>query len=203
MVPDDYDRIQDAIDAANPEDIIFVKAGTYYENVVVHKSLSLIGEGKETTVIDGRYSGKVVEISADQVIIAGFSVRNSGSNWWSEDGGIILDGVSFCGIYNNLLTNNLFGIRLVDSCNNVIADNVDINNTYGIYVGSGAFITGCSTNNLIIGNIVEKNRFGVELAYHSANNTLRQNIMSLIHITLEYQASTSRISFITLTPQTK
>jgi pectin methylesterase-like acyl-CoA thioesterase len=42
IVPDDYPTIQAAINAANDGDTIFVKIGTYYEHVVVNKSLSLI-----------------------------------------------------------------------------------------------------------------------------------------------------------------
>jgi pectin methylesterase-like acyl-CoA thioesterase len=46
VVPDDYPTIQEAINAATPGDTIFVRAETYYENVVVNKTVSLIGEDK-------------------------------------------------------------------------------------------------------------------------------------------------------------
>jgi len=52
IVPDIYPTIQAAINAASAGDTIYVRNGTYYENVVVNKTISLIGENKNTTVVD-------------------------------------------------------------------------------------------------------------------------------------------------------
>jgi pectin methylesterase-like acyl-CoA thioesterase len=61
IVPDDYATIQGAINHSQPNDTIFVKSGIYTENVVLNKdNLRLIGEAKETTVIDGNRTGIVV-----------------------------------------------------------------------------------------------------------------------------------------------
>jgi len=48
-----YTRIQDAIDNASDWDTVFVYNGSYYENVLVDKSISLIGEDRNLTFIDG------------------------------------------------------------------------------------------------------------------------------------------------------
>ncbi|MHA2427831.1 MAG: hypothetical protein ACXADB_07395 [Candidatus Hermodarchaeia archaeon] len=71
-VPKDYSSIQLAIDEANPGDIIQVASGIYFENVRVTKSLSLIGEEPENTVISA--NGTVVFVNAHNVEIRGFTI---------------------------------------------------------------------------------------------------------------------------------
>ena len=78
IVPDDYPTIQEAINNANNGDTIFVRVGTYYENLVVDKSITLTGENKETTIIDGGKKENVTKIIADHVTISGFTITNSG-----------------------------------------------------------------------------------------------------------------------------
>src|SRR3972149_3775038 len=51
-VPDDYPTIQAAINGAWEGDTVFVKAGTYSENLTVTKSLSLGGENKAASVVE-------------------------------------------------------------------------------------------------------------------------------------------------------
>ena len=54
VVPDDYPTIQEAIDIADEGDTICVKSGTYYnQTLIINKSLSLIGEDSQTTILKG------------------------------------------------------------------------------------------------------------------------------------------------------
>lgn len=101
--PGNYTSIQDAIDNASNGDAVFVFSGTYYENVVVDKSINLVGEDRNLTVIDGGGKDKVVNISADGVTISGFNIRNS-------EGGWLGDGIEIHSNYNtisgNIISNN-------------------------------------------------------------------------------------------------
>ena len=66
-----YSKIQDAIDNASSGDTVFVynDSSPYYENVVVYKLINLIGEDKETTIIDGGGSGNTIELSSNNSVI--------------------------------------------------------------------------------------------------------------------------------------
>jgi parallel beta-helix repeat protein len=76
--------IQDAIDDAEPGDTIYVHAGTYVENLVVRKSLTLVGENRSTTVIDGDGSADIIRVSADGCMISGFTIQGSDDCDWEE-----------------------------------------------------------------------------------------------------------------------
>ena len=75
IVPDDYSSINEAINHSLSGDTIFVKAGSYNENIVVNKdNLRLVGENKETTIIYGSGTGNVVYMDANNTEVSGFTV---------------------------------------------------------------------------------------------------------------------------------
>jgi len=140
IVPDNYPTIQDAINAANPGDTIFVRAGIYLEHVIVNKSISLIGEDAETTIINGGGVGTVVHVIANGTSVCGFTIQNSGDyHYWPHhpywDSGIFVDNSNNCNLSNNIIKENLVGILLVYSSNNIlVGNNVTNNEVYGIFI---------------------------------------------------------------------
>jgi len=127
-----YTTIQEAINADETldEHAIFVEAGTYYENVVVNKTVLLIGENRSTTIIDANGIGNVVDMRADGVVIEGFVIQNSGYDASGiHIGDITIDNVT---IRKNILINNDCGINIWDSWHNSISENNITNNYYGI-----------------------------------------------------------------------
>ncbi len=75
-VPDDYSTIQAAVTAANSGDTVYVRVGTYYEHVTIGKSLTLQGEDRDTTIVNGGGSGNTIYISADHVTLESLKITN-------------------------------------------------------------------------------------------------------------------------------
>ncbi|NLE06190.1 MAG: hypothetical protein GX638_15490 [Crenarchaeota archaeon] len=177
VVPDDYSTISLALEHAVDGDVIFVKAGTYREVLTINKAVSLIGEAKESTIINGNGSGTVILVRHDNVTITGFSVVYTSiphvpqSIWmWSTRlAGIHLLSVKNCTVYNNKVSDCGGGIWLYDAHQNTVSNNTVVNNDYGIRVEA-------STCNTITNNTVTGNWGGIRLISTSAN-TLLENIL--------------------------
>jgi len=86
-VPSQYATIQLAIDNANPGDKIKVAPGTYYEQVIIYKALTVEGSDgkKKVTIIDGSLTpllaqpGQVRITANGDVKFSGFTVQNAGA----------------------------------------------------------------------------------------------------------------------------
>jgi parallel beta-helix repeat protein len=52
IVPNDFETIQEAINAANEGDVIKVLPGTYIEQITINKTLTIIGSGAKSTIIE-------------------------------------------------------------------------------------------------------------------------------------------------------
>jgi len=170
--PGNYTKIQDAIDNTSDGDTVFVydDSSPYYENVVIDKSINLIGENQETTVIDGGASSYVIRITASSVQVSDFNIRNC-ENWKSN---IYMDGVHDCLITDNIVIGNEFGlidgIEIEYSNNNTIRNN-NITNFYQ----SGIHLY-VSTHNTIENNAVTSCHYrGILIHYYSNDNYITNN----------------------------
>jgi parallel beta-helix repeat protein len=166
-VPGDYATIQAAINHASSGYTIVVHDGTYVENVVVNKSVSLFGENRERTFIDGNQSNSVVNVTANDVALEGFTIKNSGMN--APDSGIYVEGSSRVIIRNNTFTDNSNAVSLRFCTDNAVLNNTMFSNDgYGVYLSSSA-------NNAVSDNTISSNDLGVFLFSCSAN-TLDANV---------------------------
>jgi len=127
----EFSSIQEAIYHSNEEDTIFVKSGMYIENVIVDKSVSIVGEKAETTIIDGGSEWSVLEIVHDNATVMSLTIENSGGFPYC---GILLNHVKNCNITGNIIINNGYGVKLQSASDNVLRNNVMINNTYNFGV---------------------------------------------------------------------
>jgi parallel beta-helix repeat protein len=70
-----YWNITSGLAHASDGDTVYVFGGTYYENVVVNKSVTL--EGDSNPVIDGMGGSRGIDIAVNNVIVQGFNITNS------------------------------------------------------------------------------------------------------------------------------
>ncbi len=116
-VPQDYPTIQAAIDAAAPGASVVVASGTYFENLHVDKSVTLVATaGAAVTTLDGGRIGRVIfarGTGAESVAIVGFTITN----------GLALESMNVpaAGSGSGVYLEALAGATLRD---NVIRDNV-------------------------------------------------------------------------------
>ena len=185
--PADFHTIQEAVNNATSGDIIYVYNGTYYENIVVDKSVSLVGEDRDSTIIDGNGTGTVISITAHNVNIKGFTIKGSGT--LPSNSGIFARAFSGNEISHNNITNNNDGIHFELSSGNVISDNIISTNNDGIFLGmSGDMVSGntitnnnngihlyWSWGNVISSNIISSNNNGIILVSDSGDNTIYHN----------------------------
>jgi len=192
--PADFHTIQEAINAPETLDghTIFAEKGTYLENVVVNKTICLIGEDKGTTCIDGMQKGHVINVATNGVTITGFTITNS--SLASSDSGIYLYEIDGCNItQNNIISNNI-GVYLEwASSNNISRNNITENSWCGIYLSYSSNNNVISLNNLeannwygigllwfsdindINGNNITKNYYGIGLGDGSSYNAISRN----------------------------
>ena len=163
----DYTKIQDAIANASSGYTIKVFSGTYNEHVATNKSLKLIGEDKETTIIDGGGSGQCIYVVADNVKISGFTIQNGAD-------GVYVAYSNGCTIANNIISDNYDGIYLSNSNNITIAHNSLSNN---IVYFSGIHLSS-SSNNLIHDNDLSGNGGGITLSTSHNNIICHNNLIN-------------------------
>ena len=189
-----YAKIQDAVNAASPADTVKVAPGTYKEAVIIGKSLYLVGDNRNNTVIDatglpnGVYIDGLDNTGLANASVSGFSVVNANFE------GILVSNASFVTVFNNRLTANdksldietltcpgipSFetaegfdcgeGIHLLGADHNTISNNIVERNAGGILISDD---TGAVHDNYISNNTVNNNPddCGITLASHPAYN---------------------------------
>jgi len=141
--PEDCTRIQDAIDNTSDGDTIYVYGGTYYENVVIDKSVDLVGEHRETTIIDGRNDTNVIVILTNNVTMSGFTVQNSSTGFWTcwaikaQRDKTSISSLKNIHISNCDILNNNGGILFTNTSDSIINDcTIKNNNHYSVKIKS-------------------------------------------------------------------
>jgi parallel beta-helix repeat protein len=155
-----YNIIQDAIDAASDGDTVYVFNGIYWSVVIDNKTINLVGEDRNNTIINGTGSGTAVFIMH--------------TNWVN--------------MTNFNVSGGSYGIKLINSSNNTIKDNIMLLHYSGINLYK-------SSDNRIINNIILNllgsfnDRSGIELNWSHRNLILNNNCsFSFIGILVEWSS---------------
>ena len=186
-----YEKIQDAIDNCEDYATIRVSPGIYRENIQVTKPITIRSEDVDQTIIDGNFSGDVIQITSEDVIIDGFTIMHSGVNSHFSDYDV---GVAIVSnqvtIKNCIFHNNTGGIEIRSDTNHItschfhhndfglyaILSNEDIisNNIFQFHTTEGVWIY--SGNNIVISeNKFIDNEIGMKIK-NAQENRVKQNL---------------------------
>jgi parallel beta-helix repeat protein len=162
-----YNTIKEGINAATSGDTIFVWNGTYLEwNIVLDKdNLSLVGENRDITIIDGSLNYWILIVKAQNVTVTGFTIRNSPIG----TAGIFLNHATRSRISKNIIKNHDSGIYSIFSNDNLIENNW-VSDTY-----AGIILSSVCRENKISKNDVKGNIRGIDLSNGAHNNEIENN----------------------------
>ncbi|RVU89648.1 nitrous oxide reductase family maturation protein NosD [Flavobacterium columnare] len=166
--------IKKAIEKSIDNDTIIVPKKLYREgNILITKRIVLIG--KDFPVIDGENKFEIFSINANNVVIKGFKIINSGFAALKDPCGIRVYDQENVTIENNILDNNFFGIYIQNGKNCQIKNNKI--KAYGKeeqLIGNGIHCWK-SENLRIIGNTIQGHRDGIYFEFVT-NSVIWRNI---------------------------
>ncbi len=187
-----YTNIQDAINNSEDGDTIYVYSysSPYNENLIIEKSIKLIGENKEDTYIQTSNKIDVIYINSDNVELTGFTIAHHDQIPTGYPGIRMLSDNNK--IHENIIKNNDIGLCLAHSNNNDIYNNTIIDNPFfGIDITKSdsniiydctikysvnGFVLSRSSYNTIKNNSCINNKRGLDLYYSSYNTVIENTI---------------------------
>lgn len=193
--------ITDAISRAAPGDTVHIGPGTYREQLVIDKPVTLIGEG--WPVIDAERKGDVVVIAAEGVALRGFVIKGSGTEVTAEPAGVRIKAANAT-VDSNRLHDVLYGIVLEESGGHTVRNNsiesirgftqdrqgnaIYLHNSNGnLFEGNtvtqakDGFLLLFSNNNVIRGNRVTRVRYGIHFMYASGNEMVDNSFVDNVN----------------------
>jgi parallel beta-helix repeat protein len=169
-----YRTIQSGIENASSGDTVYVYSGKYYENIEINKDISIVGESRDDTIIDGLHQGPVISANGPNpntitVNINSFTIKNAGN---TGNDCVAFSYVEFGTIDDNIIqySEQSSGIQL-SHCNEITISNNHISYNQE---QAGLFIIH-SDNCIINGNTIQYNQEGISFSTSSDNNKIYDN----------------------------
>lgn len=175
VVPEDYSSVQEAVDKAFDGDVVLVKNGTYNGSIVINKQITLIGEDKADTIIEGDWSlnGTVVLVEHDEVVVENLTLK-AAYDAGPHGRGIHLLNVKGCKV-SSCNFESYVGVWLYQASNNTIENNFIDGTNAGMPPVIGIKLQ-LSDDNRIVGNDVLEYSYGFGISLESSDrNVLEKN----------------------------
>ncbi len=162
---------------------ITASAGTYNEDVVVSKQVTILGAGYTNSIVKGVIGGggATFQVSSPGVVIDGFTITRDGNNpaQWNlalNSAGVAIQGQgNTAELRNNLITGNRSGIDINNSNGNNIHNNIIDNNRTGIILRNQTDATNVQenfiTNNWTLGMLFLDGSGGTNTPPQTASNS--------------------------------
>ncbi len=181
------DNLRRAVAGARPHDTLKMGPGVYEGPVTIDKPLTL--EGEAGAIIDGKGSGRVIEVTSPDVVIRGLGLRGSGTRLDQMDAAVFLEQTAAHAVVeNNDIEGNLVGVYVHGPADAVVKGNKIIGRTdlwqseagNGIYLwnapgakildnditgGRDGIFTNVSRNDVFHGNRLHGVRFAIHYMY--------------------------------------
>jgi parallel beta-helix repeat protein len=170
-----YTTIQAAVNAAQPGDTVLIPPGTYSENVLVNKSLTIKSSaGAATTIVTAAVP------SSDVFLLSGSGIRVEGLTLTGGRAGVEFSGTSQSSVTDIIAHDNVYAVLVEHAANNkVIASNLT-NNGYGIYLDGSSANT--FSSNVAMNEKGNGNALGDGIYMRESNsNTIEHNVLSTNH----------------------
>jgi nitrous oxidase accessory protein len=171
-----HTTIQAAVNAAQPGDTVLIPPGTYSENVLVNKSLTIKSSaGAATTIIQAAVP------STDVFLLSGSGMRVEGLTLTGGRAGVEFSGASQSSVTDIIAHDNVYAVLIEHAANNKVSASNLSNNGYGIYLDG-------SSGNTFSGNVATHesgngNALGDGIYMRESNsNAIVQNVLSNNHV---------------------
>ncbi|MFZ2472190.1 MAG: NosD domain-containing protein [Methanothrix sp.] len=186
-----FPEIQQAIDNASVNGIIWVAPGIYNESISIIRPLTLIGDNLSSEIVQN--DDEIISIKSDHVTIKGFTICGG-------DVAISMSNGKDNSIVHNVILNcELMGIESKESERSLIEANIIDNCRKGIYIdrGDSCIIRLNSISNItesgvymdysedvhVVDNIISSANYGIFL-HKSRNNMLSYNEINNVNDTI-------------------
>jgi parallel beta-helix repeat protein len=192
LVPSQYSTIQAALFAASSGDTIIVSSGVYNETnlVITQNGLTLQGQDKTNTIIDGQNSNKnITVVKANNAMIRGFTIRKAGTEYGAF--GVYVYSSNNTVLKDIVFSNCTFSVRAEKSFNVTVASSSFFGDS-GNMASAGVYALNSQTG-LVVNGTFNANHVGVFLRNSTGFTVRNNNFSSSIYLGVDVAYSTQNL----------